>query len=357
MRTYFLISTIALAMVLQGTHAKGEAKAASSDPCAAFPHEDVPQATISNGLVHALLYLPDPTTGYYRSTRFDWSGIIPCLSYDGHTYFNPWRPQHDPLGHDSLSGPVEEFHPSDGGLGYGEAKPGGLFVKPGVGVLRKVSDTPYKFSFFYPIVDLGKWKIRVHRSSVSFTQTLRSPIGYAYVYTKTVELPKGEAMLVLHHRMKNAGTRTIDMDVYDHDFYRLDNTPTGPGMAVRFAFDPKLEREFKNGGVLDGREITYRQVLEDRQSVQSPITGYSNTPADYKFVVLNQKTGAGVEQTSDQPIAHLNFWSVRTVIAPEAYIHLHIEPGQSQEWTIRYRFFVEKPAMQAQEAGGSPAGE
>lgn len=343
-------AVLVLVVALQGKTARGldNNHNLSADPCAAMPHLDVPQATITNGLVHALVYLPDAKIGYYRSTRFDWSGVIPCLSYEGHTYFEPWRPTHNPLQHDSLSGPVEEFHPTDGGLGYGEAKPGGLFVKPGVGVLRKVTETPYKFSFFYPIVQLGAWKVHVKRSSVSFTQKLKSPIGYAYVYTKTLELPKGHPMLVLHHRMKNTGTRTIDMDVYDHDFYRLDNTPTGPDMTVRFAFDPKLQRELKNGGVQEGREITYRQVLkqEGHDSVQSPITGYSDSPADYKFVVENHKTGAGVEQTSDSPIAHLNFWSVRTVIAPEAYIHIHIPPGGTQEWTIRYRFFVQKPSMQ-----------
>ncbi len=32
-----------------------------------------PEAEISNGILHARLYLPDSEKGYYRSTRFDWS--------------------------------------------------------------------------------------------------------------------------------------------------------------------------------------------------------------------------------------------------------------------------------------------
>lgn len=56
--------------------------------------------------------------------------------------------------------------------------------------------------------------------------------------------------------------------------------------------------------------------------------------------VEDQKTGVGVEQTADLPISRFNFWSIRTTICPEAYIHLVIEPGQTARWSIRYRFYA-----------------
>lgn len=59
-----------------------------------------------------------------------------------------------------------------------------------------------------------------------------------------------------------------------------------------------------------------------------------------KFTVENRATGVGVEQTSDSPIAQLNFWSIRTTICPEAYIHITVQPGETKTWTIRYRFFA-----------------
>src|SRR5690606_11440356 len=82
-----------------------------------------PEATISNGIIQARLYLPDDQHGYYRGTRFDWAGVIFELTYEGHNYFGPWR-DHDPLVHDAITGPVEYFEP----LGYDEAKPGETFV-------------------------------------------------------------------------------------------------------------------------------------------------------------------------------------------------------------------------------------
>jgi hypothetical protein len=44
-----------------------------------------PQAKISSGRLHATLYLPDAQSGYYRGTRFDWSGVIAALEWNGHT--------------------------------------------------------------------------------------------------------------------------------------------------------------------------------------------------------------------------------------------------------------------------------
>ena len=40
-----------------------------------------PEAEITNGILTARMYLPDAERGYYRSTRFDWSGAIYSLQY------------------------------------------------------------------------------------------------------------------------------------------------------------------------------------------------------------------------------------------------------------------------------------
>src|ERR1700760_3083047 len=87
-----------------------------------------PQAEISNGVIHARFYLPDSVNGYYRSTRFDWSGVMSSLEYNGHSYFGQWFEKYAPLIHDAIMGPVESFSP----LGYGV---GDSFTQIGVGVL------------------------------------------------------------------------------------------------------------------------------------------------------------------------------------------------------------------------------
>ena len=65
-----------------------------------------PQVTIANSQVMAKLYLPDPASGYYRGTRFDWSGVIYSLQCDGHEYFGEWQKTDDPYLHDRITGTV-----------------------------------------------------------------------------------------------------------------------------------------------------------------------------------------------------------------------------------------------------------
>jgi hypothetical protein len=308
--------------------------------CSSLTQSDYPKASISNGSVQAVLYLPDAKNGYYRASRFDWSGIIPCLSYKGHTYFGVWFSHYDPMVADAITGPVEEFRSVDGALNYDHAKSGELFVKPGVGVLRKTISSPYKFMYPYPLVDGGKWTVHAKHSEVSFRQQLKSPIGIAYDYEKRVRLDPHEPVMILEHHLKNTGTQTIDTEVYDHDFFMLDNTPSGPDLVTKLGFTPKAEKPLEPLAKIDGREIVYQQTLQPGQYVESYLTGFSASPSDYDITVENQKMGFGVEQTGDTPMSRFNFWSPRTTLCPEAYIHLVIAPGQTAHWNIRYRFYT-----------------
>lgn len=337
------ILPVLLSVALFAGHAR--AAATSSSPCANTPHADHPKALLSNGDVDALVFLPDTTQGYYRSTRFDWSGVIGCLSYKGHTYWGEWFSNYDPSLHDSITGPVEEFRSQDGGLGYAEAKPGELFVKVGVGTLRKIDDSPYKFVTPYPIVDTGKWTVKTGKRSVRFQQRLQSPTGVAYIYTKTLQLDKQGAVIALEHQLKNIGSKPIQTDVYDHDFFMLDGKPTGPGMTVRFPFTPKINASPDTNfdpalAKVEGNEIVYLKELQPHQTVAGYISGYSDKASDYDITVEDKTTGVGVQQTSDSPIAKFYLWSIHTTISPEAYIHLDVDPGKTQSWTIRYRFFA-----------------
>src|SRR5438445_13255969 len=49
-----------------------------------------PEMEIGNGAIQMRLYLPDTQAGFYRGTRFDWSGVIGSLEYAGHNYYARW---------------------------------------------------------------------------------------------------------------------------------------------------------------------------------------------------------------------------------------------------------------------------
>lgn len=237
-------------------------------PSAAGP----PEASISNGLVRAKLYLPDAENGYYRGARFDWSGVIASLEYQGHSYFGQWFPRYDPKLHDSISGPVEEYSTGGSGLNYMEAKPGETFVKIGVGVLKKPDEPRYAFRNPYEILDSGKWSVRSRPDSVEFSQELNDPkSGYAYVYRKTVRLATAKPQLVLEHNLKNTGRKVIETSVYNHNFFVIDGQPTGPDFSVSFPFEIKGAGEMSGLAEARGNRIVYLKTLEERQTARSAV--------------------------------------------------------------------------------------
>jgi hypothetical protein len=325
--------------------------------CAEVPHGDHPKALLTNGKLDALVFLPDARNGYYRSTRFDWSGVVGCVSLNGHKFFGEWFAQYDPLKNDSITGPVEEFRSDDlpngqsgqrpgelavraGAIGYKEARPGETFLKPGVGVLRKVDDSPYQFGGAYPIVDSGTWTVKAGKRSVRFRQVLRGLDGYAYVYEKTLTLEKNEPVMTLRHSLKNTGKKAIETYVYDHDFFMLDGKQTGPGMVVHFKFEPKPVGEIGAAARIEGKDLVYVDELAPRKGVAGYLTGYSDDVRDYDFTVEDTRSKVGVQQTSDHSLARLYFWSTQRTICPEGYIKLNVAPGETSHWTLRYRFFA-----------------
>jgi hypothetical protein len=309
-----------------------------------LPAAEAPEAAISNGLLSAKLSLPDPVNGYYRATRFDWSGQMPDLQYKGHSYFGMWNPApYDPKLHDAIMGPVEEFLTNGMGLGYADAKAGGTFLKIGVGVIRKPDEPKFQQFKTYEIVDPGKWTVKKHADSVEFTQVVKDPgSGYAYEYTKVVRLVKGKPDMVLEHRLKNTGSKAIESDVYEHNFYMIDKQPTGPDVVVKFPFEVHNKVDLHGMAETRGKELVYLKEIEKGQSVQSELTGFGTDAKDYDISEENTKTGAGVRQTSDRPVVRINYWSIRSTACPEAYIHMNIEPGKEFTWKIMYNFYTTK---------------
>jgi hypothetical protein len=292
-----------------------------------------PQATISNSRLRAQLHLPDAQAGYYRGTRFDWSGVISSLEWNGHSYFGQWFPRYDPKLHDAITGPVQEFD----SLGYDEAKPGESFVRIGVGAVRKPAEPAYRRFSTYDIADPGTWTVRRGSDRVEFLHALKDTAGYAYEYRKTVRL--GDNTLVLEHRLKNTGRKPIKTSVYDHDFFMLDNQPTGPDFVIRFPFDLTAAAPLNGAAETRGKDFVYLKELQTGETVQTQLTGFGPTAKDYDFRLENRKTGAGVRQTGDRPISKFNLWSIRSNISPEAYIDLSIAPGQTSSWKITYEFY------------------
>jgi hypothetical protein len=302
--------------------------------------QEFPSAGITNGLITAGLYLPDAEKGSYRATRFDWSGIIYSLEFKGHQYFGKWYQKHDPMVHDAITGPVEAFETDGAGLGYSQAAAGGKFIRIGVGVVEKPEERAFSQFTLYKLLDPGKWKIDRGKNWIEFEQTLTSDIGYGYVYTKRITLTPDEPEMVISHSLKNTDIKVISTAIYDHNFFVMDGKPSGPGITVKFPFDLKVVGNFRGMLEARGRELVYLKEFVGNQSAQSLLEGFGDTAKDYNITIENRNSGSAVEITADRPIVRFNFWTRRETACPEPYIQINVNPGQTEKWEYRYRFYT-----------------
>lgn len=297
-----------------------------------------PQAEISNELIHISYLLPDKETGYYRSTRFDWSGVMSGMEFKGHSYFGVWNPApYDPILHDAITGLVEEFTP----LGYNEAPTDGNFVKIGVGILHKPKEDKYNRFNYYQIEGNGKWKVNKKSDQISFTHLLVNK-DYGYEYVKTERLIPGKPILEITHTLKNKGQLTIETSVYCHHFFVIDTTTIGPAYAVIFPFTIKAGEQ-KPGNIAYVKDNTIyfnRNLVTGETTGISGLTGFSNDAKDYNIRIENQKTGAGVRITASLPISRMVFWTNPKTLCPEPYLNLKVEPGKEISWKLTYEFYT-----------------
>ncbi len=308
--------------------------------CFGLMGADAPEAVLDNGVLKAVFHLPDAVNGSYRGARFDWSGVVKSLEYKKHSYFGVWYGKHDPLHHDAITGPVEEFLSGNEALGYTEAKAGGNFVRIGIGALRKETDAKFERFGRYQVVDPGKWSVSQKKDRIVFRQDLKdASSGYAYRYEKTMRMVPGKAEMWIEHRLKNTGGKVIETSSYNHNFFVIDGEPTGPNMSAQFGFDARAKSPLAPNGAMEGRRLIYLNELKPGQTVMSEFTGFGSESKDYEFRVENRKTGAGVKVTGDKPLSKVIFWSIRSVLSPEPYVAMKIAPGETFRWAIRYEFY------------------
>jgi hypothetical protein len=144
----------------------------------------------------------------------------------------------------------------------------------------------------------------------------------------------------LKHELRNTGRKRIETSVYNHNFFVIDQQPSGPDFTITFPFELKATRPMNGLAAVEGKQIRYLKVFENDDLASSPIEGFGDSAADYDFRVENRKTGAGVRVRGNRPLSRILFWTIGTVFSPEAFNHLRIEPGEQTTWNVTYEFYT-----------------
>jgi len=173
--------------------------------------------------------------------------------------------------------------------------------------------------------------------SLVFTQRLKSKLGFAYLYTKTLELDAHEPVFTLKHSLTNLGAKPIDTNVYDHDFFMLDKRLTGKQDVVTMGFTPVAEKSLGAAAEIRGNAIAFTMTPDREHGAQGDLKGFTGRAGEYSVHLVDTETGTGILQSSASPISRFFFWSTPKTICPELYIPVHVAPGGKQAWEIRYR--------------------
>src|SRR5262245_37080799 len=300
-----------------------------------------PQHTLKKGDLTLTIYLPDAAKGYYRGTRFDWSGLVGQATYKGHTFFGPWKATHDPTNAEDADAVAEEFGIKEP-PSYAEAKAGEPFIKIGVGVLEKPKEKEYGFMTRYKILQPGTWKIEKNNIGIEFRQELKGPRDWAYDYTKRIILRKDGASFKIDHRLRNTGGKAIDTEQYCHNFVILDNQPVGPDYLLTFPFEPVAKRPMESAKI-NGKRLEFSRELKDGEALFTELEGSQAKAQDNRVTVSHRKVSIGLTITGDAPLAHFNFFAVRRSVCPEPFIPVKLAPSKELEWTTYYRFTADNP--------------
>jgi hypothetical protein len=313
---------------------------ASSEPQAgAETIEQVPQQTLTNGLLKVTVLLPDATKGYYRGTRFDWSGLISRVEYKGHSFFGEWRFPHNPTNHDDAVGPADEFG-IEKPPGYAETPVGGSFLKIGVGELQKPEEPRYQFWRTYKLVKPGSWKIKTAPGSIEFTQEMALAKDKGYKYVKLIELAKDGPSFRIHHQLKNMGSQRLSVEEYCHNFVVIDGTPIGRAYHLTFGFPPrpKDESSLKERIRFTGKKMIFEKDLQPKDSHFAEILGLTGTVEDNAVTIENTKSGGGVRIIGNRAPSKFNFYAERTAVCPEPFIKLDLPQSAEATWDTEYAF-------------------
>ena len=160
-------------------------------------------------------------------------------------------------------------------------------------------------------------------------------MGYAYVYEKTLTLVPGKPQLLITHRLRNTGKKTISTSVYDHNFLRI--TPGNGGVTVTFPFALATASPPPSDLMrVQDNTLTYLRPMANKERISFLITGFGKTAADYDFTVAGG--GASVRVQGDNPVTRLNIFSVDRVQSVEPYTAIDLAPGAEKRWAYTYTY-------------------
>ena len=100
------------------------------------------------------------------------------------------------------------------------------------------------------------------------THDLSGDFGYSYQYEKSIRLK--EDGFSIGHRLKNTGTKAIETDQFNHNFFMIDGETSGPAFAISFPYEISTEDDLKDLMNIQGKQLRFNQEFLDTSLFLKP---------------------------------------------------------------------------------------
>ena len=305
----------------------------------------------------------------YQGTRFDWTGFITQVTLDSsgstqpHTFCVPESLQ--PGQGTGGIGLCNEFG-NDLAVGYADVRPGDLFPKLGIGLLRRPDEAAYNFFRPYEIAQPFPVEVDTAADRATFTVQPLDCRGYAVRLRKAITVHGNQVQIA--YQLENVGRQPIVTNEYVHNFVGIDRHPMGPDYRLRLPYRieiempsgvlgrmlPRFVRKLLPAAVLARVErILLRRMLgvliigdqeigfraTPHQPFYCLLKGFARSERP-QWELVHLPSGVAMRETDDRAPSRVAVWGTTHVISAEVFVDVHVQPGETQAWTRRYEFLA-----------------
>ena len=277
----------------------------------------------------------EPGAAPNTTTRFDRAGFVEEVVLDGTHRFCASEPR-------NLS------HPCSGGRGIcneyitataEEAAVGEQFMKPGVGLLLKEAEGPYRFMNTYKVTPFNIDITQAGNSLLFVTQPMICG-GYALRQIKRLEATDNR--LEMSVTLENTGDKEFIANEYCHNFITVNCMTLGPDYKLEFPSgidrgDAQLEGELYAAG----KGFTFSGPLEKALMFYMEASDFSTKPREtFEWIFKNTAEGAQVHVYEQIELGRVLLWAVNHMFSTESFHAVKLAPGQSDSWTRTWVFDI-----------------
>jgi hypothetical protein len=223
-------------------------------------------------------------------------------------------------------------------LGYEDARPGELFPKLGIGLLRRPDEGPYAFSRPYEIAETFPAAVENGKDRAIFSAAPLDCRGYAARLVKTIQVQ--ENRLEIGYVLENTGQKPLVTNEYVHNFVGIDRQLLGTDYRLRLPqpvrYDPQAAVGMETA-VIQGSELGF-SVTPQKALYLRPLDFGLTTGAQWEIRL--QSSGVGLCEVDSFAPVRVAVWGTEHVISPEIFVMIALQPGETQTWTRRFEFFA-----------------